>query len=171
MSDDNDQELAPIIAFVFGIAIFASLVAIAIALSTGGVFSRSARRAPAPEAAKTAAPTAAAAASDSTIVVAPVKIYFALGASDLPADAPGTLLPIIVAVKVDGSKKVVLSGYHDASGNASKNADLARDRAKAVREALKAAGVQEDRIVMQKPTEVLGGSDPQDARRVDVSLQ
>jgi K(+)-stimulated pyrophosphate-energized sodium pump len=65
--------------------------------------------------------------------------------------------------------KLSISGFHDASGDPVKNAELAKSRAFAVRDALKAAGVAEDRIVLKKPEEMNAGS-AEDARRVEVTL-
>jgi len=65
--------------------------------------------------------------------------------------------------------KLVLSGFTDATGSAEKNAELAKTRAQAVRDALKAAGVAEDRIVLKKPESITGGADAKEARRVEIS--
>jgi K(+)-stimulated pyrophosphate-energized sodium pump len=65
----------------------------------------------------------------------------------------------------------VVSGFHDASGDPVRNAELARQRALAVRDALKAAGVTEDRIELRKPQELVGGADAAEARRVEVALR
>ena len=46
-----------------------------------------------------------------------------------------------MAAAVAAGKRAVVSGYHDASGDPEKNAELARQRAVAVRDALKAAGI------------------------------
>ena len=76
---------------------------------------------------------------------------------------------VAAAKKVDGAT-LVLSGFHDASGSAELNAKLAKERAMAVRDALVAQGVPADHIRLQKPQEMLGGTDPAQARRVDISL-
>jgi len=48
---------------------------------------------------------------------------------------------------------------------------LADKRAKAVGEALKAAGIEDARIVMQKPQEIAAAGNDAEARRVDVGIQ
>ena len=68
-----------------------------------------------------------------------------------------------------GTGKIVISGFHDASGDPAKNAELAKQRALAVRDALKAAGVAEDRFEMKKPEQINAGTDA-DARRVEAKL-
>ena len=66
--------------------------------------------------------------------------------------------------------KIALSGFVDATGSADKNADLAKERAKAVSKLLSESGVAADRIEMRKPETITAaaGSDQQ-ARRVDIT--
>ena len=71
--------------------------------------------------------------------------------------------------KAHPDAKLALSGFTDATGSAAKNAELAKTRAQAVRDALKAAGVAEDRIVLKKPETITGGADAKEARRVEIS--
>ncbi|MCC7458005.1 MAG: sodium-translocating pyrophosphatase [Nitrospira sp.] len=97
-----------------------------------------------------------------------VKFYFASGKDELPNGAAGALAGVIKGV-ADG-KKAVVSGFHDASGDPAKNAELAKQRAFAVRDALKAAGVAEDKIELKKPEQINAGA-AADARRVEVALQ
>ena len=68
-------------------------------------------------------------------------------------------------------KKLVISGYHDATGSATKNAELAKLRAVAVRDALKASGVPEKKIELKKPEELKVAGSNAEARRVEVALQ
>jgi K(+)-stimulated pyrophosphate-energized sodium pump len=158
MFDDQDQELGPVLTLVIGLAIVVCLFTIGIALSVAGAFS--------PQAAGT---TAVARAGDPA--VAPIHILFAIGSSELPADAANTLLIVVVAATADAKRRIELSGYHDASGDRARNIELAKARARTVGDALRAAGVADDRIVFIKPAEVLGGSDPALARRVDLTLR
>ena len=99
----------------------------------------------------------------------PGKVTFEVGKSDLGAEFAKVIATASAALKADPTLKLVLSGFADKSGNADKNLELARQRALAVRDALKASGVTEDRIQLKKPEFVVGGSDA-DARRVDISL-
>jgi hypothetical protein len=64
----------------------------------------------------------------------------------------------------------VLSGFHDSRGNQAVNEEIAKNRAKSVREALKIAGIDEARIEMRKPESVNGG-DLAEAWRVEVSVE
>ena len=72
-----------------------------------------------------------------------------------------------IAAKPDA--KVDITGYTDQSGSLDKNLELAKERAKAVRDALKGAGIAEDRIHMKKPEAVSGGGDNKEARRVEIN--
>jgi len=99
------------------------------------------------------------------------KLYFDTGKTGLPADADATLAPIIAWLNANASAKAILSGYHDPRGNQAVNENLAKNRAKSVREALKAAGIDEARIEMRKPESVDGGGDLAEARRVEVSVE
>jgi cytochrome c oxidase subunit II len=73
-------------------------------------------------------------------------------------------------LKTKPDAKIALSGYVDASGSAAKNAELAKQRAFAVRDALTKAGIPAERIELRKPSQVEAGSgaDAARARRVDI---
>ena len=98
-----------------------------------------------------------------------VKFYFAPGKTDLALGANDALTQVIAASK--GGKKLLISGYHDATGSAVKNAEIAKMRAFAVRDVLKNAGVPDDRIELKKPEQLTGVGSNAEARRVEVALQ
>ncbi len=101
-----------------------------------------------------------------------VKFYFASAKADLAPGAGEALADVVKQAK-DGAaagRKLLVSGFHDASGDATKNAELAKQRAVAVRDALKAAGVAESQVELKKPEQTLAGSNAE-ARRVEVSVQ
>ncbi|MDR0458248.1 MAG: sodium-translocating pyrophosphatase, partial [Burkholderiaceae bacterium] len=56
-----------------------------------------------------------------------VKFYFASGSAQVAPDAQQALAEVVKAVQ--GGKRAVVSGYHDASGNADQNEALAHQRA------------------------------------------
>lgn len=99
------------------------------------------------------------------------KLYFDTGKTALPGGADATLAPIVEWLKVHDTTKAVLSGYHDPRGNKTVNEELAKNRAKSVREMLKVAGIDEARIEMRKPESVVAGGDLAEARRVEVSVE
>ncbi len=98
-----------------------------------------------------------------------VKFYFAPGKADL-ADGAGAALAGLVKA-AGGGRRLMVSGSHDATGDAVKNAGLARKRALAVRGALLAAGVAPRQIEIGKPELATGGGSDAEARRVEISLQ
>ncbi|HNB45062.1 MAG TPA: OmpA family protein, partial [Burkholderiaceae bacterium] len=98
-----------------------------------------------------------------------VKFYFATGKAEIAAGADKALVDVIKGV-AEG-KKAVISGYTDASGDPAKNEELAKQRAFAVRDALKSLGVAEDKVELKKPEQLTGSGDAAEARRVEVTLQ
>jgi K(+)-stimulated pyrophosphate-energized sodium pump len=128
--------------------------------------------APAVVAAPAAAAAAAAVETDAASIKVEngvVKFYFASGAAALADGAPAALADVVKAV--GEGKTAVLSGFHDASGDPAKNAELAKLRAFAVRDALKALGVAEDKVELSKPAETMGSGSAAEARRVEVTLK
>ena len=82
------------------------------------------------------------------------------------------LLPTVVAaLQAASAKRALLSGYHDETGGAAINAEVAKNRALSVRAALVAAGVPAERVLMRRPAVTLGGGDAAEARRVEVRVQ
>ena len=78
---------------------------------------------------------------------------------------------VVAKLAEDGAKIVLISGYHDETGGAAVNAEVAKARAGAVKDALLAAGVPADKLAMRKPAVTLGGGDAAEARRVEVRVQ
>jgi len=102
---------------------------------------------------------------------ADARIYFELASDSLPPDAAAELARIADVARADPGKVVLISGYHDESGDAARNAELAKNRAFAVRHALEANGLARERLVMDKPRVTLGGADAREARRVEMRLR
>jgi len=98
-----------------------------------------------------------------------VKFYFASGKADLAAGTPDALGEIVKGVAA--GRKAVISGYHDATGDAAVNEELAKQRALAVQAALKALGIGEDKIELRKPEVTTASGSNAEARRVEVTLQ
>ena len=98
------------------------------------------------------------------------KLNFELGKSELPAEASDAVAKVAAFLKATADAKVQVSGYTDTSGDAAQNAELAKNRAQAVSQALTAAGVPADSIVMKKPEEIEKVGSPEAARVVVLSL-
>ena len=100
-------------------------------------------------------------------------LYFAVGSAALTDETTQGINQLAETLKANASAKLTISGFHSASGDLAQNQELAKQRAFAVRDALKAAGVAEARVVLEKPASAeanLAGEDPK-ARRVDVALK
>ena len=100
-----------------------------------------------------------------------MKLYFDTGKAELPADGAKALEPVVAKAKANAGAKVVISGFHDATGDIAQNQELAKQRAIAVRDSLKAAGIAEDRVELKKPEQTQGTGDDKEARRVEVAVQ
>jgi cytochrome c oxidase subunit 2 len=98
------------------------------------------------------------------------QVAFDSGQSSLSPKAKALLLDIAAGVKKMEGATLVLSGFHDTAGSPEVNARLAKERAQAVRDELVAKGLPAERIKLQKPQVMVGGSDPALARRVDIGL-
>ena len=127
--------------------------------------------APVPSKAVATAPTPAAPAPAAAAMAGfPAKVYFDTGSATVGADGAKVITGAADAIKKDGLK-VALTGYTDKTGDTAKNEELAKSRAVAVRDALKAAGVSEASIEMKAPMFVEAGAGASDAeaRRVEIS--
>lgn len=119
---------------------------------------------------------AAAKASGDEMIDAPLigvvvgTLYFESGKSDLPADGYETSLAVVKAMNAQLGGPLVLSGFHDATGDPARNAELAKQRAMTVRESLRRAGADMSRVRLRKPESTTGGADDKEARRVEIRL-
>jgi len=119
---------------------------------------------------------AVAADDDGALVDAPLagdivgRLFFAVGQAELPADAGAALDAVVKAAADAPTRKLVLAGFHDLSGDPAKNAELAKQRAKAVRAALTAKGVDAARVLLRKPEQTAAEGPAEEARRVEIRL-
>lgn len=166
-SSDNDSQERFALGFVF------ALIVLILSTVVGGVvYQRGMLRAP-------VAAVVPVVAVDTTAVVLEeaasvrvddgiVKFYFASGQSDVAAGANEALADVVSGVAA--GKKAIVSGFHDATGDAARNAELSKQRAFAVRDALLALGVAEDSIELRKPETMQAEGSNAEARRVEVML-
>ena len=160
MNDQNDDSQSYALMVLAGVV--ALVIAGVIALAVSTTMGKTAARPVAPAAVMASKPDAGQADG---------RIYFELGSAALPTDAGDVLDRVATAARANNAGSVLISGYHDASGDAAQNAELAKQRAQAVRHALEANGVAPDRLVMAKPVVAEGGTDPREARRVELRLR
>ena len=173
MFSQDDDSHGWILGVVFGI------VALVIALAVGvGIYQTHLKTKVAAVAATpaTAMPVAASADAASAADAASVKVdngvvkfYFASGKSDVAAGGNEALAEVVKAVAA--GQQAVVSGFHDATGDLVKNEALSKVRAFAVRDALKALGVAEDKIELKKPENMQASGSNAEARRVEVMVK
>jgi outer membrane protein OmpA-like peptidoglycan-associated protein len=97
-----------------------------------------------------------------------VSFYFATGSADL---APGAAEALAAVIKgVESGRKAVVSGFHDTTGDAAINEQLAKKRAEMVRDVLVGLGVPAAKVDLQKPAVTAGSGNNAEARRVEVKL-
>ena len=75
------------------------------------------------------------------------------------------------ALATNSNAIVLLSGFHDQSGDPAHNAELAKQRALSVRDALVAGGVVMERVKMRKPESTVGTGSAEEGRRVEIRVQ
>jgi uncharacterized protein YidB (DUF937 family)/outer membrane protein OmpA-like peptidoglycan-associated protein len=138
-------------------------------------------------AAKATADAAAAATAKTAAEVAPagsglvafthdgapaLKVYFDSGKTAVAAGFAETSKELVGHLKANASSKAVVTGFNDPTGNAAANAELSKNRAKGVAAALKAAGIAEDRVLLEKPADTTGSAlSNSEARRVEVTIR
>ena len=169
-SSDDDSQQRFALGFLFAlIALVISVVVGTVVVKRVGASGAAAQPAPA-VAADAAAPAAVAMADEASVRVEDgvVKFFFASGKAELAAGANEALADVVKGV-AEG-KTALVSGFHDATGDAAMNAELAKQRAFAVRDALKGLGVAEDKIELKKPEETTATGSNAEARRVEVAL-
>ena len=98
-----------------------------------------------------------------------VKFYFATGSAALANGAAEALGDVVKGVAA--GRKAVISGFTDVTGDPAKNEELAKQRAFAVRDALAALGIGEDKVDLRKPEAITATGSNAEARRVEVTLQ
>lgn len=153
MSDASDDVQNYALAVLAGVValVVAGVIALAVATSRSAV---------------PAKPAAAASAQEGQ-----PRVYFEVDSDALPANASEVLNRVAEGARGKPGTTVLISGFHDATGNPEHNADLAKRRALAVRHALEANGVAPSQLVLDKPQETTGGADAREARRVEMRLQ
>lgn len=97
-----------------------------------------------------------------------VKFFFATGKADVAIGGNEALADVVRGVM--NGKHARISGFHDATGDAAVNAELAKQRAMAVQATLLALGVEQNMVELQKPAQSQASGSNAEARRVEVVL-
>lgn len=101
-----------------------------------------------------------------------LKVYFDSGKTTVAAGFADTAKSLVEHLKANATSKAVVSGFNDPTGNAKANAELSKNRAKGVAAALKAAGIADDRVLLEKPADTTGSAlSNSEARRVEVTIR
>lgn len=98
-----------------------------------------------------------------------VKFYFATGSADLAAGADEALANVVRIAK-ERNKKLAVSGFHDATGDAATNAELSKRRAQAVQQAIITQGIAPAGVELRKPAVTQADGSNDEARRVEVVI-
>ena len=177
-SDDDDSQERIVLPLVVGVAMFVIVGVLGLVSFNNKPATAVAKPVAAHTAtAHAAAPAAAAPAAalnlkddESQVVVenGVVKFYFASGKAEVAKGANEALADVVKGIKA--GQKATISGFHDTTGNASLNAELSKKLAFAVRDALVALGVTEDKLDLVKPADSQGSGAAAEARRVEVVL-
>lgn len=178
MNEDDSQQK-------FALGFLVILIALVISFALGIAFWHKGKNAAAkarPVVAVAAAPaptTTVAEVTETVTVVIPdgasirvadgvVNFYFATGSADL---APGAAEALAAVIKgVESGRKAVVSGFHDTTGDAAVNEQLAKKRAEMIRDVLVGLGVSANKVDLQRPPVTAGSGNNAEARRVEVKL-
>lgn len=156
-ANDEDESTAVVVGVLAGIAL--AVVAVIYGGSAG----------------KLSIPVADASVEQTADIVpvgeALAKVYFAVGSAALSEADQAVVGKTLAVLAAKPAAIVLLSGFHDPSGDAARNAELARERAVAVRGALLAGGVAAERVKLRKPESTLGSGGDEEGRRVEVRVQ
>ena len=136
----------------------------------GGAAAPNASTEPVSTSEPTAAPDEAPTSSSAGAVDAQaLQVFFASGQADIDEAGKASVAKAVERLNEQPSTKVSLSGYVDSTGNMDQNVELAKQRAQSVAKALTDAGVNSERISLDKPAVITDGAgNDQQARRVDI---
>jgi K(+)-stimulated pyrophosphate-energized sodium pump len=123
----------------------------------------------APVVAAAAPAVAAAPAAPAMAKPEAVNLLFEVNKITPPEGAAKSLDKLIDYARANNNTKVGISGFADKTGDPAKNAELAKERAIAVKNTLVSAGMPEDRIMLQKPSDITADkADDTGSRKVTV---
>ena len=116
----------------------------------------------------TPAPAPAVVATEAAQAPALLKVFFETNSVAVPADLAPKVTAFAAYAKSSPNTKIGISGYNDKTGDPAKNAELSKNRAKALKDFLISAGVPDDRIILKRPEDTVGSTNDSEARRVEV---
>ncbi len=150
-TNDDEDEVAAVVAGVVG-----GIVLCVVAVLYGGGFSKY---------------PPVAVAEIMPVGEALAKVYFGVDDAKLHGEDMAVVARTMAALAANPKAIVLLSGFHDPSGDPKHNAELASARAQSVRDALVAGGVAALRVKFRKPESTVGSGSPEEGRRVEIRVQ
>jgi outer membrane protein OmpA-like peptidoglycan-associated protein/uncharacterized protein YidB (DUF937 family) len=132
-----------------------------------------AMKAATPEAAPEAAPVGSGVVSYMADGAPALKVYFDWGKAAVASDFSEKSKDLVEFLKSNASAKALVTGFNDPTGNPAANAELSQNRAKGVASAIKAAGIADSRVLVEKPADPTAGAAKSnaEARRVEVTIR
>lgn len=101
-----------------------------------------------------------------------VSVYFDTAKTAIAPGFTTAVAPVKAWIDSHPGDRLGVSGFNDSRGNAAFNAELSKNRAKAVAAELARNGVPADRVDLDKPPETTGtGADLSQSRRVDIVVK
>jgi outer membrane protein OmpA-like peptidoglycan-associated protein len=98
-----------------------------------------------------------------------VSVYFDTGKTAIAPDFATVAAPVKAWIDANPADRLAVSGFNDPTGNAAANAELSKNRAKAVAAALAGIGIAAERIDLVKPPATTATDiDLSQARRVEI---
>lgn len=98
------------------------------------------------------------------------NIYFETGSASLPVSTDSSLAEVLAYMRANPDSNASIAGYHDRSGTADVNEQLAKDRAIAVQQFLITGGIAASRLELKEPLISSAGM-ADEARRVEVVVR
>lgn len=148
-------------------------VAVLVAAVLGYAIQRARHAGSAPPVAASAAGAEAPAEAYSDIAAsgpALAVLHFDSGKTEPQAQDLARLDAVQQALAGNAAQRVLVSGFHDSQGDPARNAELARQRAKAVQALLIARGLPATQVLLRKPEVSAGGGSDEEARRVELRI-
>lgn len=101
-----------------------------------------------------------------------ITVFFDSGSHAVTPAFPPAALSLKNWLDANPAAMLSVSGYNDPTGDATANAELSRNRAESVAEALTGVGIDRDRITLDKPTDTTDNAESRaEARRVEVVIR
>jgi outer membrane protein OmpA-like peptidoglycan-associated protein len=101
-----------------------------------------------------------------------LTVYFDTGKSAVSDDLAAASSKLKEYMTKNPDAKIAVSGFNDPTGNAAANAELSKNRAKAVAKAIADTGIPAASIALEKPAETTGtGTSDAESRRVEVVVK